>query len=113
MSAADGMITVGRALGSSDHPGPVFSNPFQVFIFLACCECTAATPSSIFSPHPLSGLSSLRNAHPFDACAHSLLSGAAALVMAVVLVQCASGQVIKDIDGDGIDDLTVKGKEQK
>ena len=41
MSAADGMITAGRALGAGEVPGPVFSSPFQVIVFLACCECAA------------------------------------------------------------------------
>ena len=30
------------------------------------------------------------------------------LAFAVMLVQCASGVRIRDVDGDGIDDLTVE-----
>ena len=117
MSAADGMITAGRALGAGEIPGPVFSSPFQVIVFLACCECAALKKLAprrlqqqllllllllLFAPFVVRS--------PFLFAVVWTLPGGVALVMAVVLVQCASGQVIKDVDGDGIDDLTVAKK---
>ena len=110
MSAADGMITAGRALGA----GPVFSSPFQVIVFLACCECAAL--KKLAPRRLLQLLLLLLLFAPFVVRSPFLFSvvwtipGGVALAMAVVLVQCASGQVIKDVDGDGIDDLTVAKK---
>ena len=109
------MITAGRALGAGEVPGPVFSSPFQVIVFLACCECAALKKLAprrllllllllllLFAPFVVRS--------PFLFAVVWTFPGGVALVMAVVLVQCASGQVIKDVDGDGIDDLTVAKK---
>ena len=112
------MITAGRALGAGEVPGPVFSSPFQVIVFLACCECAALkklAPRRLLQLLLLLLLLLLLFApfvvrSPFLFAVVWTIPGGVALAMAVVLVQCASGQVIKDVDGDGIDDLTVAKK---
>ena len=93
-----------------DYPGPVISNPIELVVLFGMCTHLPA-PLYPFSEALFHrGTTSTEKCLPPSAPTYVLIAGVTALISAVAVVQWCSGSQIRDIDGDGIDDLVGREK---